>query len=60
MEENRCQILVSSILGFLVYLISKNELIAAVFVLVLSYILRVCNFDKWINNYISKIQNKAD
>lgn len=58
-EENRCQIIVSSVIGFMVYFIYRDELMAAGIVLVLSYVLRLCNFDKWVNNYISKIQNKA-
>ena len=53
-EENRCQILLSSVLGFLVYFIYKNEVMAAAVVLILSYLLRLCNFDTWVNNFLSK------
>lgn len=53
-EENRCQILLSSVLGFLVYFIYKNEVLAAAVVLILSYLLRLCNFDNWVNNFLSK------
>ena len=56
-ENNRCQIFVSTILGSLVYFIYKNELMAAFIVIISSYILRVCNFDKWVNNMLANKEN---
>ncbi|MDA7573834.1 hypothetical protein N8751_00975 [bacterium] len=58
-EDNRCQILVSSIIGFLVYFIYKNELLAAAFVIIMSYILRVCNFDGWIKSMMANKENNV-
>jgi len=58
-EDNRCQILVSSILGFLIYFIYKNELLAAGLVIVMSYILRICNFDAWVKNMIANKENNV-
>ena len=56
-EDNRCQIIVSTILGSLVYFLYKNELMAAAIVIISSYILRVCNFDKWVNNMLDNKEN---
>ena len=56
-EDNRCQIFVSTILGSIVYFIYKNELLAAAIVILSSYILRVCNFDKWVNNMLANKEN---
>ena len=52
--ENKYQILISTLIGFLYYLKNKDETIATLLVLGSAAILRSLNIDKFINNYLKK------
>ena len=59
-EKNKSQILVSSILGFIVYLITKNDLISIIFTLSLAYVLRMYHFDKLVKKFLSNKKRIKD
>ena len=59
-EKNKSQILVSSILGFIVYLITKNDLISIIFTLSLAYVLRMYDFDKLVKKFLSNKKRIKD
>jgi hypothetical protein len=59
-EKNKSQILVSSILGFIVYLITKNDLISIIFTLSLAYVLRMYHFDNFVKNFLSNKKRIKD
>ena len=49
-QDNKWQILISTIIGFLYYYFTKNEIQSMVLVIVLSMILRKMDIDNYINN----------
>ena len=48
--NNKYQILISSVIGFIYYILTRNEVISIVIVLILSYSLRKIKIDMLINN----------
>ena len=59
-EKNKSQILVSSILGFIVYLITNNDVISIIFTLSLAYLLRMYHFDKLVKKFLSNKKRIKD
>ena len=50
LKDNKYQILISSVIGFIYYILTRNEVISIVIVLILSYSLRKIKIDMLINN----------